>query len=342
MKVVVTGGTGFVMANFLRHWLEADAGNTAISIDVAPLDDAARRYFEPVAGRAQFITADICERETWSRLPGDVAHVVHGATVTPYPFTDASGLKRNPEREDPLQVLDVNVMGTAQALNWARNRANPGRFIHVSTGSVYTDHVPEQEAKFFPLPEDGYIGPIALYDISKYASELIARRFKQLYKMELAVVRLSTVFGPMDRQTPARNVRNIANHIAHAAAAGRPVKSTTADAVGDYVYAPDVAEALRLMLTTAGENLRHDVYNLACGANATVADLVSHAAEAVPGFSMIMAEAASADIVASASRRTGKWGAYDISRAERDFGWRPRPLAAAIADYIAWLKAGQP
>jgi UDP-glucose 4-epimerase len=55
-----------------------------------------------------------------------------------------------------------------------------------------------------------------------------------------------------------------------------------------------------------------------------------------------MAEAASADIVASASRRTGKWGAYDISRAERDFGWRPRPLAAAIADYIAWLKAGQP
>jgi UDP-glucose 4-epimerase len=342
MKVVVTGGTGFVMANFLRHWLEADAGNTAISIDVAPVDDAARRYFEPVAGRVEFMTADICKTETWSRLPDDVAHVVHGATVTPYPFTDSSGKKRNPEREDPLHVLDVNVMGTAEALNWARNRPNPGRFIHVSTGSVYADNVPEQETKFFPLPEDGYIGPIALYDISKYSSELIAQRFKQLYKMELAIVRLSTVFGPMDRQTPARNVRNIANHIAHAAAAGRSVRSTTADAVGDYVYAPDVAEALRLMLTAPSGNLRHDVYNVACGITATVTDLVAHATEAVPGFSMAMTEAASADIIASAARRTGKWAAYDIGRAERDFGWRPRPLAAAMGDYIAWLKAGHP
>jgi UDP-glucose 4-epimerase len=112
--------------------------------------------------------------------------------------------------------------------------------------------------------------------------------------------------------------------------------------VGDYVYAPDVAEAMRLMLIAPSEKLRHDVYNLACGINATVTDLVSHAAEAVPGFSMTMAEAASADIVASAARRTGKWGAYDISRAERDFGWRPRPLTAAMADYIAWLKKGQP
>ncbi|HEY4163501.1 MAG TPA: NAD(P)-dependent oxidoreductase [Dongiaceae bacterium] len=342
MKVVVTGGTGFVMANFLRHWLEADAANTAISIDTTPLDDVARRYFEPVSKRVEFVTADICARETWSQLPDDGAHIVHGATVTPYPFTDPSGQRRNPEREDPLHVLNVNVMGTAEALNWARNRRNPGRFIHVSTGSVYADSVPEQEKQFFALPEDGYIGPIALYDISKYSSELIAQRFKQLYKMELAIVRLSTVFGPMDRQTPARNVRNIANHIAHAAAEGRVLKTTSTEAVGDYVYAPDVGEALRLMLIAPRGKLRHDVYNVACGITATVADLVADATAAVPEFSMDSAEAATADIVASAARRTGKWAAYDIARAKNDFGWRPRPPATAMRDYIAWLKSGNP
>jgi UDP-glucose 4-epimerase len=271
-------------------------------------------------------------------LPDDGAHVVHGAAITPHAYTEPSGRQRDPEKEDPMRVLTVNIMGTAQALNWARNRKNAGRFVYVSTGSVYADAVPEQEKKFFPLPEDGYTGPTALYDVTKYSSEMIARRFKQLYAMDLAIVRLSSVFGPVDRQTDARKVRNFANHVAHAAVEGRILKSDSAEAVGDYVYAPDVADGLRRLLDAPRKNLHHDVYNLACGVTTKVSELISHAAAAVPGFTMELVDAGKGEFKTQPDRKTGKWAAYDVSRAERDFGWRPRPLETAMRDYIAWLR----
>src|SRR5262249_17664976 len=150
------------------------------------------------ADRLRFVQGDVASPDTWANLPADAAYVVHGAAVTPHAYSDAGGRRRDPEREDPLRVLSVNIMGTARALDWARGLADLRRFVYVSTGSVYADAVPAQEKTFFPLPEDGYIGPTALYGSSKYSGELIALRFKQLYSLDLAIVRLSSVFGPMD------------------------------------------------------------------------------------------------------------------------------------------------
>ena len=338
MKVLVTGGGGFVMANFVRHWLESDPGHQVVALDATPLDDAARRYFAPVAGRLRFVESDVASPATWAKLPTDVDYVVHGAAVTPYPYTDGAGRRHDPEREDPLRVLTANIMGTGQALNWARSLPALRRFVYVSTGSVYIDSVPAQESEFFPLPEDGFIGPTALYDVTKYSSELIALRFKQLYAMDLAIVRLSSVFGPMDRQTAARNVRNVINHVTHAAAAGRTLKVDSADAVGDYVYAPDVAGALRRLLLAPRGGLHHDIYNVAGGITSTVRELVALAAAAAPGFKMEVVDSAVAELRTVPDRRTGKWAAYDIARAAKDLGWRPRPLAEAVRDYITWLR----
>ena len=227
---------------------ERDASARAIVVDASPLDAAAKRHFAPFAERLQFVIGDVGKAETWAGLPTDAGYVVHGAAVTPMRYIDAEGRPRNPEREDPLRVIEANILGTARALDWARRLPALTRFVYVSTGSVYADLVPAQESDPFPLPEDGYIGPIALYDITKYGGELLTQRFAELYDMPAYTVRLASVFGPMDRATPFRNVRNAANHVAHAAAAGRPVRATTADAVGDYIYAPDVADAIHRML----------------------------------------------------------------------------------------------
>lgn len=339
MKAVVTGGGGFVMANIVRRWLESDPGHRAVAVDASPMDDAARRYFAPVADRLRFVEGDVAAPDLWARLPTDADYVVHGAAVTPHAYTDAEGRRRDPEREDPLRVVNVNVMGTAQALNWARSLTQLRRFVYVSTGSVYADAVPAQEKQFFPLPEDGYTGPTALYDCSKYAGELIAQRFKQLYDLDLFIVRLSSVFGPMDRQTGARKVRNVANQVMHAAAAGRALTADSLEAVGDYVYAPDVAEAVRRLLLAARSDLRHEIYNIACGTTSTVRELVDLATAAAPGFTVRVVDPAAAELRTVPDRRTGKWAAYDISRAAGDLGWRPRPLAGAVRDYIAWLRA---
>jgi nucleoside-diphosphate-sugar epimerase len=55
---------------------------------------------------------------------------------------------------------------------------------------------------------------------------------------------------------------------------------------------------------------------------------------------MEIVDATQADFKTQPDRRTGKWAAYDVTRAGQDLGWRPRDLAAAMKDYIAWLQAG--
>ncbi|MBV9701714.1 MAG: NAD(P)-dependent oxidoreductase, partial [Methylobacteriaceae bacterium] len=320
-----------------RHWLEAEPTDTAVCVDAAPLDAAAARYFAPVADRLELAQGDVTAPEMWAQLPKDADFVVHGAAVTPHAFIDASGRQHDPEREDPVRVLTVNILGTARALDWARTLGHLRRFVYVSTGSVYADIVAGQEERPFPLPEDGYVGPYALYDVSKYSGELIARRFRQLYDLPVASVRLSSVFGPLDRPTSVRNVRNAANLVAHAAAQGHRLSVASAEAIGDYVYAPDVADALRRLLLASKEALHHDTYNIATGTTATIADLAAHAAAAAAGFS-IETVGLGADVRADPARRTGRWGAYDISRAGADLGWRPRPLGDAMRAYIAWLR----
>jgi UDP-glucose 4-epimerase len=326
------------MANFLRRWLEADPKHQAVALDASPLDAMAEAYFAPVADRLEFRVGDVTQPETWARLPGDFDHVVHGAAVTPHAFTDPDGKRHEPERENPVRVLNANIMGTARALDWARGLKNLKRFVYVSTGSVYADAVPAQEKEFFPLPEDGYLGPTALYDVSKYSSELIALRFKQIYALDLAIVRLSSVFGPMDRQTPARGTKNLCNYITNAAALGRALTVDSDQAVGDYVYAPDVADGICRLLLARRDAVKHDVYNLAQGETSTVRDLADLAAKTAPGFKLEIVTAAKAEMQTMPDRRTGKWAAYDISRAAADLGWRPRALAITIADYIAWLR----
>ena len=339
--VVVSGGGGFVMANFVSHWLSADKDARAVVIDASPLDETARRCFAPFGERMQFIQGDVVSPATWARLPTDAAHVVHGAAVTSHSFVDKDGKHRNPEKENPSRGLEVNVLGTVQALIYARDLPALERFVYVSTGSVYAEEVPAQENNPFPLPEDGYIGPHLFYDIGKYTSELITRRFAALFGMPARIIRLASVFGPMDRTTAVRNVRNAANHIAHAAAAGRTVSVVAPDAVGDYIYAPDIAIAIRSLLLAPEASLKHDVYNIAYGKPATVRDLAALAAEVSPGFKLKTAPSETADIKNTDKRRTGRWGAYDISRAGKDFGWKPRPLGDAMADYIAWLKVNE-
>jgi UDP-glucose 4-epimerase len=339
MKVLVSGGGGFVMANFLRHWLEADARHQAVAIDASPQDEAAQAYFAPVASRLQFMTGDVTDPNTWKRLPADFDFVVHGAAITPHAFTDQDGKRHEPERENPVRVLNTNIMGTAQGLDWARGLKGLKRFVYVSTGSVYVDDVEAQKERFFPLPEDGYIGPTALYDVSKYSSELIALRFKQLYDLDLAIVRLSSVFGPMDRQTPARGTKNLCNYVTNAAAQRRSLTADSDRAVGDYVYAPDVADGIRRLLLAPKARLHHDTYNLAQGETSSVRDLVDLAIKVEPTFRLEIVPAAKAEMQTVPDRQTGKWAAYDISRAARDLDWRPRPLSATIADYIGWLRA---
>ncbi len=328
------------MSVLAHHWLESNLDEQLVLLDAAPLDAAALRFFAPFKNRMKVVTADVTRPEQWrDALRGEhIGQVVHGATVTPISRGSAAEARAEPEAEDPARIIDVNVMGTVAVLDWVRSQGRPPKFIYVSSGAVYKHHGPDRPGE--PLPEDGYVMPRRLYGISKLASELITERYGDLFGIAAASVRLSSVYGTMDRVTASRNHRHVPNRIAHLAVEGaKCVRVNTLTAVGDYVHAEDVARAIVGLLRAPA--LHYSAYNIAQGTATSISELVEWAAQKAPGFHATITADADADILQDPSLRDGMWGAYDISRITMETGWKPRPVREALHAYMQWIE-GQP
>ena len=187
-------------------------GEHAISVDLAPPDAVAERFFAPIADRLEFVTGDVRDPDLLAGLAGrDIDRIVNGAAITPGvgpveksqggadrgrqrhghgPRPGAGPCPAPPEADDPCQH---------RQRVWRRR----ARRRH-------------------PLPEDGYVRPFpgTLYAITKLSAELVARRFTQLFELPLHMVRLASVYGPMDRDTPGRLIKCAPNVMVHKAVAG--------------------------------------------------------------------------------------------------------------------------
>ena len=131
MTVLVTGGAGFIGANFIFYWLKAHPGDRVVCVDkltyAGNLSTLSAALERP---EFRFVRADICDRETMDRLFGEERP---DAVVN---FAAESHVDRS--IEDPEVFLRTNVMGTAVLLDACRKYGTP-RFHQVSTDEVYGD-----------------------------------------------------------------------------------------------------------------------------------------------------------------------------------------------------------
>ena len=339
MTLLVTGGAGFVMSVVAREWLDRDPEARAVILDRSGLDSMAEKHFAPVRDRLTVIAADILNPSAWSAMldAENITAIVHGATITPISRGSASEEKRQPEADNPARIVDVNLMGTVRVLEWARAHPGVRRFVYVSSGSVYRHHGPDWSGE--PLPEEGYVAPLTLYGISKFASEMIVNRYADLFGLSAISVRLSSVYGPMDRATESRNFRHVPNRIAHLALAGEAIRPNSLEPVGDYVLSTDVARAIIALL--GAPELRYRHYNIGSGTAVTIGDIIRWARERVPGLVAELSSADKANIIQDPTLKHGMWGAYDIARIERDTDWRPRPGKEAFHAYMDWIATNE-
>jgi UDP-glucose 4-epimerase len=326
LKLLVTGGTGFVMSHVIRQWVERGDSYSAICVDVFPPDDVLRKFFAPVSNQIQMIEGSVTDASFWEGPAGDLTpdYFVHGAAMTPN--------RGASEKSEARTVVEVNIQGVLNALEWARNCSSLKRTIHVSTGSVYGEEGPEG-----PLPESGYEmqSPDSLYPITKRAGELLAMRYRELFEMSLAVCRLSSIYGPMDRWTPGRDFNCLPHRIVHSALQGESIKVSGADAIGDWLHAADVASGILTLIEAP--SLEHHLFNISSGEAASIRELIEAVAKKVPEMNWDEVEPRLADIVGDTSHKFGSWGAYDNSRL-RALGWSPMPLDLALADYVDWVR----
>jgi len=308
MKILVTGGAGFIGSAFVRlliggtDWRVVNldkltyAGNLE-NLTAVEKDD-----------RYRFVQGDICDEGLVDGLLSDEKPdaIVHFAAES---HVDRSILSPEP-------VIQTNFRGTFTLLEAARKRATP-RFVHVSTDEVYGSlQAPLEATEEFPL------NPSSPYSASKAGSDLLARSYFTTYKLPVEITRASNNYGPY--QFPEKLIPlTIAN-----ALEGRrlPVYGDGMQ-VRDWLYVDDHCRAIQAVLRGGREG---EIYNIGGNRSLPNLDVVR----------MVLASTGkTADLIEYVGDRPGHDRRYALSSEKlmRETGWRPvMNFEAGLAKTVEW------
>ncbi len=180
MRVLVTGGAGFIGANFVHHTVahRPDAEVTVLDALTYAGDEAS---LAPVRDRVEFVHGDIADAELVDRLVGQSDVVVHFAAES---HNDNS-------LRDPSPFVRTNLVGTFTILEAVRKHG--ARLHHISTDEVYGDLELDDPAKF--TPETPY-NPSSPYSSTKAGSDLLVRAWVRSFGITATISNCSNNYGP--------------------------------------------------------------------------------------------------------------------------------------------------
>jgi UDP-glucose 4-epimerase len=172
MKVIVTGGAGFIGSNLADALLEKN-------FEVHIVDDLSTGKKENINPKAIFHKVDMRDFEK-------LAPIFEGAKFV---FHLAAFPRVEPSIKDPRGTNDINANGTLNVLVAARD-AKVKRVIYSASSSAYGNQ------EIFPLKEVMEARPLSPYGLQKYIGELTCRLFSEIYRMETVSLRYFNVYGP--------------------------------------------------------------------------------------------------------------------------------------------------
>ena len=305
MKLLVTGGAGFIGSAFVRRRLERHPHDEVRVLD--KLTYAGRR--ENLAGlpgqRFELLVGDVRDRETVAEAIRDCHALVN--------FAAESHVDRS--IESPGEFIETDVYGTYVLLEAARDAGI--RHLQISTDEVYG----AIEAGSFT--EDSPLDPSSPYSASKAGGDLIVSAFQHTYGADTLVVRASNNYGP--RQYPEKLIPLAILNALHADPV--PVYGDGAQ-VRNWLYVDDFGSAIDIALE---KGLAGEVYNVGGPDELTNLDVVRRILELTGGEESLI------EFVAD---RLGHDRRYSLSSDKvKALGWRPEVgFAAGLERTVAWYR----
>lgn len=304
MRVLVTGGAGFIGSHVVRAVLAA--GHEALV-----LDDLSGGKRENLPPGVELIVEDVREPGLLKSLAGrGIAAVSHHAAQISVPESV----------KDPLTDAQVNVVGTLNLLQCA-SAWGARRFIFISSGgAVYG------EPEYVPVREDHPIRPLAPYAVSKLCGENYLDYFARCRDLDTVTLRYSNVYGP--RQIPHGEAGVVAIFMDALLEGREPTiycpEGMPEGCLRDYVYVKDCARANVLALTAGA-----GAYNLGTGvATSTLGIWRQIQIAAGQSLGHHLGPFRPGDLLRSA---------LDSRRAAAELGWQSQfDLARGIAATWAW------
>jgi UDP-glucose 4-epimerase len=305
MKILVTGGAGFIASHVVDRCIESGH-------QVVVVDDLSTGRAENLNPKAKFYEADIrsaeIERIFETERPDCVDH--HAAQM------DVRRAVREPEFD-----ASVNVIGGLNVLEQGR-RAGARKFVFASTGGAVYGEPTE-----FPVKESHSIAPLSPYGLTKFVFEQYLALYRRLYGISYTVLRYPNVYGPRQRPDGEAGVVSIFT--------SKLLRGEPATIFGDggktrdYVHVADIARANEKVL-----DLDHgEVFNIGWGREVSdreIFDTVRRAVgvDAEPRFDAV---------------RPGEISriSLDGSKIRNALGFEPEiPLDAGVEDVVRWHRTG--
>jgi UDP-N-acetylglucosamine 4-epimerase len=297
MRILVTGGAGFIGSNLVESLLE----DSRVEL-VRVLDNLATGSLDNIKAftgspKFEFIEGDIRDYEICLKAADTMDIIDHQAALGSVPRSIA----------DPLTSNSVNVTGTLNIFTAAKEKGI-NRVVYAASSSTYGDH------PGLPKVEDQIGKPLSPYAVTKYVNELYAQVYASLYGMELIGLRYFNIFGP--RQNPQGPYAAVIPLFVKAILKNEaPVINGDGSHSRDFTFVANAVQANTAAMFTSNKLAVNQVYNIACGEQTSLLEL----------FDALKKQADSCLMPVHGPDRTGdvKHSLADISKARNMIGYSP-------------------
>jgi UDP-glucose 4-epimerase len=287
MKILVTGGAGFIGSHIVNAYI--DAGN-----DVTVIDNLSSGEMKLVNPKATFYQLDIHSPEVKTILEKEKITVINH---------HAAQISVSSSISNPLLDANSNIIGTLQLLQNAVS-CEVENFIFASTGGAMYG-----EQKTFPASEEHPCQPLSPYAISKLCAERYINYFGTQHGLNTTVLRYSNVYGPHQNQYGEAGV--VAIFCGRLLKGQQPIINGDGEQTRDFVYVKDIVQANTIALNPQCSGL----FNVGTGKETTINFLTRY---------LVKASAVATSIeYGPAIKGEQKRSVIDSGKLLNGFGWKP-------------------
>jgi dTDP-glucose 4,6-dehydratase len=313
MRLLVTGGAGFIGSNFIRGWLGGHKGDEIVNLDALTYAGDRRSLADVEAEhgpRYRFVHGDIAdaavvERELRERAPDVIVN-----------FAAESHNSR--AVVDPTSFTRTNVVGTHTLLEAARLAGVP-RFHHISTCEVYGDLALDSAERF---TESSPYRPRTPYNATKASADMLVRAYHETYGMAVTISNCSNNYGPF--QHPEKAIPLFTTN----ALDDRPLPLYRQSANRrEWLHVEDHCRAIEVVLERGRPG---QTYNVGSGDERSIEDIADAVLDAL---------GKPRSLKSYVEDRPGHDRRYllDHSKIEKELGWRPRiAFGDGLAATVRW------
>ena len=307
MKLLVTGGLGFIGSNFIRYMLSERPETEIINIDKISIGANPENLKDLKNMRNyQFIHGDIADPKIINEVVKKVDAIINFAAETHVDRSIA----------DPSPFIKSNIIGTFTLLEEIRKSNNDIKYIQVSTDEVYGDILGGS------FKEDDRLKPSNPYSATKASADMLCLAYHRTYNLNITITRCTNNFGPYqfpEKLIPKTIIRALKDLPIPIYGTGKNVR--------DWIYVIDHCEAISLVLEKGEPG---EIYNISSGNEIENIKLVKKILNILDKPE---------DLITFVEDRPGHDLRYSLNseKIRHQLGWKPKHmLSSALEETIKW------